>query len=66
MRIDWPHMIVSAVLIAVVLLALRLSGIAQGGSRLRRVLVTGAVLFVVLFVFNMIWPYGAGAPDVAG
>ena len=65
MSIDWPHMIISMVLIfATVLLVQRTSAYKQG-SRGKRAVIVAVALFLVMFVFNLIWPYGEGA-GVAG
>jgi len=65
MSIDWPHMIISMLLIfATVLLAQRAPAYKQG-SRGKRAVIVGVAVGLVVLVFNLIWPYGEG-PGVTG
>lgn len=61
MAIDWPHAIVTAIILLIILYGLEHSGILDGASKTKRALTIGIVVFVILFVFNLIWPYGATA-----
>jgi hypothetical protein len=62
MSIDLPHMLATGLVIFVVVWAVEHTGMLNGASKLKRALITFASLFVVLFLLNLIWPYGAGLP----
>jgi hypothetical protein len=61
MVIDLPHVIVTALIIWAVLWLLprmaAFSALPSGRQRLVQFL----VLFVILFILNLAWPYGTGA-----
>lgn len=62
MTLDIPHIIVTAMLIwAVLWLLPRVGGAYAEMPKGRQRLVQFLVLFVVLFILNIIWPYGTGA-----
>ena len=65
MSIDWPHMIVSMLLIFATLLFVQRAPAYKSGSRGKRAVIVAVALFLVMFVFNLIWPYGERA-GVAG
>lgn len=54
----FAHLIVSGLLMVAVVLGLRFAGLLEGVSPLKRALLAGAVMLVVLLVFNLIWPFG--------
>jgi hypothetical protein len=58
MNIDLPHTIATAVLIFGTLLAIKRMSFYQNGSRLKRSVVFGVAVFIVVFVLDLIWPYG--------
>jgi membrane-anchored protein YejM (alkaline phosphatase superfamily) len=57
MNIDWPHMIVTMVLIFAVILGLGRLAIYKEASKGKRFLLMAVSIFIVVFVFNLIWPY---------
>ena len=61
MSIDWPHMIVSILLIFATVLLVQRAPTYKNGSRGKRIAIFAVALFLVMFVFNLIWPYGEGA-----
>ena len=65
MSIDWPHMIISMVLIFATVLLVQRTPTYKQGSRGKRAVIVAVSLFLVMFVFNLIWPYSEGA-GVAG
>jgi hypothetical protein len=66
MNLDLPHTIVTALLIFVTLVMIRRTSLYQSSSRLKRALVFGGALFVVLLILNLIWPYGESPVFLAG
>ena len=60
MSIDWPHMIVSMVLIFATVLLVQRTPTYKQGSRGKRALIVGVAVGLVILVFNLIWPYGEG------
>lgn len=66
MNLDLPHMILTALLIFVTLVMIRRTSLYQSSSRLKRALVFGGALFVVLLILNLIWPYGESPVFLAG
>jgi hypothetical protein len=60
MTLDWPHILVTMALIALTVFAINRLGWLDGASRGKRAVITASALFVVLFVLNLFWPYGAG------
>jgi hypothetical protein len=65
MSIDWPHMIVSMLLIFATVLLVQRASAYKSGSRGKRAVIVGVAVGLVILVFNLIWPYGGGA-GVAG
>ena len=61
MSIDWPHMLISMVLIFATVLLVQRTPAYKQGSRGKRAVIVAVALFLVMFVFNLIWPYGEGA-----
>jgi len=59
--LDWPHMLASLLIILVVMQGLERVPRYREGSMGRRLAMLAGVLFVVLLIFNAIWPYGSGA-----
>ncbi len=57
MNIDWPHMIVTIILILTVTLGLGRLAIYKEASKGKRFLLMAFSIFIVVFVFNLIWPY---------
>jgi hypothetical protein len=58
MSIDLPHALASGLLITAVSLGLYQISYVKNAPRWKRVLILASVFFVVLTLFNMIWPYG--------
>ena len=61
MTLDIPHLIATALIIFAVFYPLNNMKQFANMSKGRRILVTSALLFVLLFILNLVWPYGAGA-----
>ena len=61
MSIDWPHMIISMVLIFATVLLVQRTPTYKRGSRGKRAVIVGVAVGLVILVFNLIWPYGKGA-----
>lgn len=61
MTFDIPHMIATALIIFAVVYPLNHMAQFEGMSKGRKVLITFAVLFVLLFILNAVWPYGSTA-----
>ncbi|WP_306132941.1 hypothetical protein [Roseivivax marinus] len=61
MTFDIPHMIVTAIIIFCVVCLVQHTAMFEGMTRRKRSLVLFGVLFVVLFILNLLWPYGATA-----
>lgn len=61
MTFDIPHMIATAIIIFAVVWGLNHMAQFEGMPKGRKALVTFAVLFVALFILNLVWPYGSGA-----
>ena len=57
---DLMHAIASGLLIGLVIFLVQHFGFLDGVSKGKRALAVGAVVFVVLVLFNLAWP-GAGA-----
>lgn len=66
MNIDLLHMIVTVLLILALSLAVQRTAVYQNGSRVKRFVVLGVALFIVLLVLNLIWPYGELPVFLAG
>lgn len=60
MSIDIPHAILTAIIIFVVLWGLDQTSVLDSMSKGRKTLVKFIVLFVALFILNLVWPYGSG------
>ena len=60
MQFDWIHMLVTVVIIYVVLWGLGKTGKLNEASGAKRFWIRFIALFVVIFVLNLIWPYGSG------
>jgi hypothetical protein len=61
MSIDWPHLIVSMLLIFATVLAVQRAPAYKHGSRGKRAAIAGIAAGLVIFAFNLMWPYGEGA-----
>jgi len=59
MTFDIPHMIVTAVIIGVVVFAINHMAQFETMTKGRKSLITFVVLFIALFILNLVWPYGA-------
>ena len=51
-------MIVGILLIFVVLLGIQRTSAYKNGSRVKRAAIFGIAVGTVVFIFNLIWPYG--------
>lgn len=58
MDIDVVHIAITMVLIGTVVFGMKHFGVLEGKSKFGRAVITGLVLFVVLFVLNLLFPYG--------
>ena len=66
MNIDLPHMIVSALLIFAVVLVAHRTAIYRNASRGKRLAIVAVALFLVMFLFNLVWPYGESPVFLSG
>ena len=57
--IDLSHVIVSALVIGAVIFLLHRVEAYETATRGKRSAIAFAVVFVVMFVLNLLWPYGA-------
>ena len=60
MTLDIPHMIATAVIIFMLVYGTNHMAMFEGMSKGKKALITGAILFIALFLLNLNWPYGAG------
>jgi hypothetical protein len=58
MNFDWPHMLVTGLLIFAVITVLDRVAFYTSASKGKRMMILGVCLFVVLMVLNLLWPYG--------
>ena len=58
MNFDIPHMIVTAIIIFVVVWGLDQTTALDNMSKGKKTLTKVGVLFVAIFVLNLLWPYG--------
>ncbi|SLN09681.1 hypothetical protein ROJ8625_00054 [Roseivivax jejudonensis] len=61
MTFDLPHMIVTAIIIFCVVWVVNHTGPFEGMTKQKRSLVLFGILFVVLLILNIVWPYGTTA-----
>ena len=61
MTFDIPHMIVTALIIFAVVYPLNHMAQFENMKKGRKFLITFVALFVLLFILNLIWPYGSGS-----
>jgi hypothetical protein len=61
MTLDIPHMIATALIIFIVVWGLDQTTLLEQMSKRRRTLIKLGVLFVVILILNLVWPYGGGA-----
>jgi hypothetical protein len=66
MNIDLPHMIVSAMLIFAVVLMAHRTAFYKNASPGKRAAIVGVALFLVIFLFNLVWPYGESPVFLSG
>ena len=61
MTFDIPHMIATALIIFAVVYPLNHMAQFENMSKGRKFLITFVVLFVLMLILNLVWPYGSGA-----
>ena len=61
MTLDIPHLIATAIIIFAVMYPLHRMTQFETMSRGWRILITSVLLFVLIFILNLVWPYGSGA-----
>lgn len=61
MTLDFPHMIVTALIVLAVIRTVDRIRILQRASRGRRTLIKLAAIFAAIVILNLLWPYGATA-----
>ena len=59
MDLDLTHIIVTALVIFFTVLGVERTNFVQTASRPKRAMIVGVIVFVVLFLLNLIWPAGA-------
>jgi hypothetical protein len=60
MVFDFPHMIATAIVIFAVLWVFDHTSAFSEMTKGRKTLVKFLALFIVIFILNLIWPYGSG------
>ena len=58
MNFDWPHILVTGLLIFAVITVLDQVAFYVSASKGKRMVILAVCLFVVLMVLNLLWPYG--------
>ena len=58
MNFDWPHILVTGLLIFAVITVLDQVAFYASASKGKRMVILAVCLFVVLMVLNLLWPYG--------
>lgn len=61
MTFDVPHMIATALIIFAVIWGVDHTSLFGRLRKGRRTLIKLVLLFVLILVLNLVWPYGAGA-----
>ena len=61
MTFDFPHMIVTVLLVFAVVWGMDQTAALDKMSKGRKTLIKFVVLFVAIFVLNLLWPYGTSA-----
>ena len=61
MTFDIPHMIASGIVILAAIWFVDHTNAFEGATKGRKTLMKFLILFVVLFLLNLVWPYGATA-----
>ena len=61
MTFDFPHMIVSALIIFAVVWGLDQGSALDNMPKSRKTLIKVTLLFLAIFILNLVWPYGANA-----
>ncbi len=61
MTLDIPHLIATAIIIFAVMYPLNRMTQFETMSRGWRILITSVLLFVLIFILNLVWPYGSSA-----
>jgi hypothetical protein len=61
MTFDIPHMLVTGLIVLAVIYPINHGMVLEGASKGRKTLVTFLALFVLIFILNLVWPYGSGA-----
>lgn len=59
MTFDIPHMIITAIIIGIVVYTINHMAQFESMTKGRKSLITFVVLFIALFILNLLWPYGA-------
>lgn len=59
MTFDIPHMIVTAIIIFAVIYPINHMAQFENMPKGRKFLITFVVLFVLLMILNLVWPYGS-------
>ena len=58
MDIDVIHMVITMVVVGILVFGMQHFGVLEGKSKLARAVIIGLALFLVLFVLNLVFPYG--------
>ena len=58
MNVDWPHVLVTGLVIFVMITLLDRTAFYASASKGKRFAILAVCLFVVLMVLNLLWPYG--------
>ena len=60
MTFDFPHMIVTVLIVFVVVWGMDQTTAFAKMSKGRKTLIKFGVLFTAIFILNILWPYGTG------
>ena len=55
---DWPHAIVSGLLIGAAYWVVRSQGWFENRTKLQQALIFMPIVFVLILIFNLVWPTG--------
>ena len=61
MTFDIPHMIATAIIIFIVVWGFDQTSMFENMEKKKKTIIKVSTLFVVIFILNLIWPYGSGS-----
>lgn len=60
MTVDFLHILVTVVLAPALHHGMQDTGFMKAASKTKRIVVLSLMLYLVLFLLNLVWPYGSG------